>query len=173
MADVDRLTEYAQQLLEVCAAALEITDAGPPVMQGVVPVGPAFDCEQLTVEVISIGDAPFAGTSSFATGGKITAAINLPGFRVKIIRCVHVIAEDGTPPTMAQQSEDAAKVNQDAWAIWTGVRTAQKNGELFGGECDHLLYDGATGIEAEGGMAGWQIDFRAELAGFLNETSGS
>jgi len=166
--DLSTPTTYARQLLELCEDALALTAAGAPTLSYLSTAVPAFDCNQLTVEIISLGDAPFASTSTFATGGKITAAINLIGFRVVVVRCVASIDESGAPPTVAEIEADADKMHQDVFAIWTRVRTAQHDEELFGGACSHLIYDGAIALETEGGMAAWQIDFRAEIEGFAN-----
>lgn len=171
MADLDRLTEYAQELLDLCEAALEATDAGAPSRVYLAVPGPPFDCDQLTVETASLGDAPLAATSVLGSGRRITAAINLVGFRVKIVRCVPTLSEAGDPPPEEDVTLAAAMLNMDVWAIWTRVRTAQREGTLFGGDCSHLFYDGAFAIEEEGGIAGYQIDFRADIDGFVNSGS--
>jgi hypothetical protein len=171
MADLDRITEYAQELLDLCEAALATTDEGVPSVVYLAVPGPAYDCDQLTVENMGLGDAPLATTSTLGGGRRITAAINFVSFRVKIVRCVPTIDDSGNPPDPAAVAARAAVLNQDVWSIWTRVRTEQREGTLFGGDCDHLFYDGATAIEEEGGIAGYQIDFRAEIAGFINAGS--
>lgn len=168
---ITTLTEYARELLELCEASLVATDVGPPPKIYLAPPGPAFDCDQLTVEVISLGDAPFAGTSVLSGGRKITAAMNLIGFRVKIVRCGPTLDAQGNPPPLADEEDAAIIGHQDVWAIWTGVRTAQFAGTLFGGLCDHVFYDGARAIETLGGISGYEIDFRVEIAGFANSGS--
>lgn len=167
MADIDRLTEYGQELLDLCEVAV-IAAGWAPSRVYLAPPGPPYDCDQLTVETASLGDAPLATTSTIGAGKRITAAMNLVGFRVKLVRCVPTIDEDGNPPDPDEESVAADLLNKSLWAIWTRVRTAQRAGELFGGDCDHLFYDGASPIDEEGGLAGYQIDFRAEIAGFAN-----
>lgn len=171
MADLDRLTEYAQQLLDVCEAALAATDAGVPSRVYLAVPGPPFDCDQLTVETKGLGDAAFATTSTLGGGRRITAALNLVGFTVKIVRCVPTLDENGNPPDEVESSIAADMLNKDLWSIWTRIRTEQREGTLFNGECGHLFYDGAFAIEEEGGVAGYQIEFRADIDGFINAGS--
>lgn len=165
---IDTLTEYADELLDLCETAVALTDLGAPSATFLASPGPAFDCDQLTVELISLGDAPFASTTVLGPGRRVTAAMNLVGFRIKIVRCVAMLDEQGNPPTPAAQRAGAVAGHQDVWAIWTAVRTAQREGTLFGGLCDHLFYDGARALDEQGGIAGYEIDFRAEIAGFAN-----
>lgn len=160
-------TAYANELLDLCATAVAAAAGGPITRQYLSPGRPAADCEQLTVSLISIGDAPMATTSGIGAGYRhLTGALNLLGFLVTIFRdCVPVIDDDFHVPP-ADEIDAAAVIGQeDVWAIWTAVRQAQVNEELFGGACDHLFFDGAFSLDTEGSLAGWEIQFRAEIAG--------
>jgi hypothetical protein len=84
------------------------------------------------------------------------------------VRCVPTLDENGNPPSPDDVAAATAVLNMDLWSIWTRVRTEHKAGTLFSGDCGHLFYDGATAIEEEGGVAGYQIDFRADIDGFAN-----
>ena len=116
--------------------------------------GPPFDCDQLTVETLSLGMLRSRPRACSESGRRITAAINLVGFRVKIVRCVPTLTRRRIRRPRRTWPLAAAMLNMDVWAIWTRVRTAQREGTLFGGDCGHLFYDGAFAIEEEGGIAG-------------------
>jgi hypothetical protein len=165
---IDQITLYAQELLELCDQALLATTDGAPDVSYLAHSIPAIDCEQLTVEVLSLGDHPLPATTTLSPGRRLTAAINVVGFRVTIARCVPVLDEQGNPPPPDEIQAAAERLHQDLFAIWTRVRTAQKAGELFGGLCDHLFYDGAFPLEESGGYAGYTIDFRVSIDGFAN-----
>lgn len=167
MAELDLINEYAQELLDLCADAVTAASSEPNRVY-VAPPGPAFDCDQLTVEVRSLGDHPFPAQSTLGAGRRIHAAINLVGFRVKIVGCVPTLDEEGNPPSEVDSQAAAFGLNKDLYAIWTRVRTAFKDGTLFSGNCSALFFDGGRALDELGGLAGYEIDFRAELEGFAN-----
>lgn len=167
------LTGYAQELLTLASAAVADTVGGEIDRTFLSPPGPPFDCEQISVEVISLGEAPTAVTTSIGAGRRnLTGALNLVGFRVMVIRdCIPGLDDEGNFPGEGELTAAATTLHEDLFAVWTRVRTAQREGDLFGGKCDHLFYDGASAIETQGSMAGYQIDFRAEIAGFVNNAA--
>ena len=160
-------TVYAQELLDLAATAVASAVGGPISRRYLSPGRPAADCEQLTVTLISIGDAPMAALSSIGAGYRhITGALNLLGFLVTVFRdCVPVIEDTRYVPSAEDINAAGVEAQEDVWAIWTAVRKAQVAEELFGGACDHLFFDGALALETEGSFAGWEIEFRAEIAG--------
>lgn len=169
---IETLTEYAQELLDLCDTALADTVGGQIDRVFLSPPAPPWDCEQLSVEVDALGDYPLPTTSTLAGGRRLTAAINVVSFRVVVLRdCVPGITEEGYFPDPAELTASASEGHQDVWAIWTRVRTAYREGDLFEGNCDHLWFDGATALEQSGGFAGYQLMFRAEIAGFGNSGS--
>lgn len=163
------VTEYAQELLDLCDAAISTTVGGPIARSYISPGRPPWDCEQITVHLSSLGDAPFAVTSSVGGGRRhITGATNLLGFAITVVRdCVPTIDDRGLFPDEADIQLSAVEGHEDVWAIWTAVRLAQMDGTLFGGTCDHLFFDGAVALDTEGGFAGFEILFRVEIAGIL------
>jgi len=167
------LTQYAAELLALCEDALTPTVGGVILRSYLSPGTPAFDCEQLTVDVQSLGDADMTTLSTLGAGGRhITGALNLIGFRVTVVRdCVPTLEEDGDFPDPIDMQAKAVEVQEDVWAIWTRVRTAKMEGTLFDGRCNKLFFDGARALETAGGTAGWEIDFRANIPGFVNSGS--
>lgn len=165
------LTDYADELAVVAADALADTVGGTIERAGLTAGLPAFDCEQVTVAVISLGDAQQSTLSTLGAGRRhMSGAINLIGFRITVLRdCVSTIDESGDFPAVDEMRADAEKVHQDVWAIWTRIRRLMMSGSLFGGRCSKLFFDGARATATEGGMAGWEIDFRANIPGFAND----
>ena len=165
-------TEYAQELLDLCSVALADTVGGPVDREYLSAGRPVLDCEQLTVSVTSLGDASFPAQSVVGAGQRhITGALNLYGFLVTIVRCVPTIDENGAIPTVGEESDAAAKVHQDLIAIWNAVRQAKRSDDLFGGSCELLFFDGARALDSEGGLGGWEIEFRADISGFPTDGS--
>lgn len=168
---VESLTAYADELAAAAAAALTDTVGGAIERAGLTAGLPAFDCEQVTVAVISLGDAQQSTLSTLGAGRRhMSGAVNLIGFRITVVRdCIATINERGEFPTIEEMRSDAERVHQDVWAIWTRIRRLMMAGELFGGRCSKLFFDGARATATEGGMAGWEIDFRANIPGFAND----
>lgn len=161
------LTQYAQELLDLAVAALADSSAGPMERYFLVHGTPVHDCAQVTVAVTSIGDASFPAQSTVGAGQRhITGALNLYGFQIEITRCLPVIDSDGNPPEPAAETTAASGLHEDVVLVWNRVRQAKRNGDLFGGLCELLFFDGARAVESQGGFGGWQIDFRADIAGF-------
>lgn len=170
---VESLTDYADELLELAAAALVDTEGGEIDRAGLTAGAPSFDCEQITVEVLSLGDASMTTFSSLGAGSRHThGAVNLIGFRITVVReCIATIGENGEIPTIAEMRVDAVVVHQDVWAIWSRIRSTMAAGALFGGRCSKLFFDGARSLPIEGMTAGWTIDFRVNIPGFANSGS--
>ncbi|MDF2751662.1 MAG: hypothetical protein K0S82_44 [Gaiellaceae bacterium] len=164
------LTAYADELEAAAASALADTIGGAIDHSGLVAGSPSFECERLSVEVRTLGDAALSSLSPLGAGSRhIGGAVDLIGFRITVVRdCVATIGENGEFPTIAEERADAIRVHEDVWAIWTRIRTLINRGEIFGGRCKKLFFDGARALPIEGGTAGWEIDFRVNIPGFAN-----
>ncbi len=167
---VESLTAYADELLGIASAALVDTIGGPIDREALTAGSPSFDCEQITVDVRSLGDAAMSTLSTLGAGSRhLHGAVNLIGFRVTVVReCIATIEEDGEFPSVAEMRTDAETVHQDVWAIWSKIRSTMNAGDLFGGRCSKIFFDGARALPIEGGTAGWEIDFRVNIPGFAN-----
>jgi hypothetical protein len=160
-------TAYAQELLALCVAALADTIGGAMDLAFLVHGTPIHRCNQVSVAVSTLGDASFPAQSTVGAGQRhITGALNLYGFRVTTVRCMPTISSAGSLPSEEEETEAATKQHQDLIAVWNAVRQAKRDGDLFGGHCDLLFFDGARTLEVEGGFAGWEIDYRADISGF-------
>jgi len=165
---------YAEDLLAVCSDAVTATAAGAIDRVYVSPGRPAYDCEQLTIALISIGEAATAIPTTLAAGKRhVTGRVNLLGFLVTVLRdCVPVLDGDRAPEGAAI-ALSAAEVVEDVFAIWSYLYWAFKRGELLGGTCDDLFMDGARAVETEGTLAGFEVEFRVNIPGILNAGGGS
>jgi hypothetical protein len=162
--------EYAEELLDVLAAAVGDTQAGAIERVYVAPGRPAHDCEQLTISLIGVGEADTVVVSALALGKRHkTGRVNLLTFLVTVIRdCVPTIDDNGNLPTSEDEQASASEVIEDVWAIWTYLYWAFRRGELLGGKCDDLVMDGAIAIETEGTLAGFEVEFRVNIPGIVN-----
>lgn len=165
---------YAEELLAVCEDAVAATTSGAIDRVYVSPGRPAYDCEQLTIALVSLGEADTAVATTLARGRRpVTGRVNLLGFLVTVLRdCVPVL-EGESPPAPASIAASASEVIEDVWAIWSYLYWAFRRGELLGGACDDLMMDAAIAIETEGTLAGFEIEFRVNIPGILNAGGGT
>ena len=166
----------AEDLLALCGDAVAATTAGAIDRVYVSPGRPAYDCEQLTIALVSIGEAGTAVGAALGAGKRhVYGRVNLLGFLVTVLRdCVPVLNAAGTgPPEEADSAAAASEVVEDVFAIWSYLYWAYKRGELLGGTCTGLYMNGATAVETEGTLAGFEINFQVELPGILNAGGGS
>jgi hypothetical protein len=164
--------EYAEELLELCAAAIADTDGGPIDLQYVEWGRPAYDCEELVVSGMGFGEADTRTDTSLGAGKRtVHGRVNLVSFTVTVVRCAAVMDDNGNSPTKEQTEAKSAEMFAAVWAIWTRVYRAKRDGDLFEGKCMDLFFDGASSVDASGGLYGAEIRFRAEIAGII--ASGS
>lgn len=161
-------TEYAQELLDLCSDAIAETEGGEIARRYIWTGRPAFDCEQLTVSGVSLGEAPTGALSAMGTGRRhVTGRVNLIGFLVCIVRDCAPQMNGRSAPDPDALTAHASEIQQDVWAVWTAVYRAMREGTLFGGRCDHLFFDGAQALESSGTLSAWEILFRAEILGII------
>lgn len=169
MSDLLTPYEYAGELLELCSNAIAETEGGEIARRYVSAGRPAFDCEQLTVHLVTLGDAQSTGLSPVSPGRRhISGKMNLLGMVVTVVRdCAATMDDQGNPPAAEDLEQDARTISQDIWACWTGIYAAMKEGELFGGKCDLLFFDGAQVLDSEGQTNAWELGIRAEIPGII------
>ena len=163
--------DFAVELLELCHQAVSDTTGGAIARRYVSPGRPAYDCEQLTVAVWTLGEADTVVAGPMAAGKRhMSGRVNLVGFLITVLRdCVPVLNEEQSGPPDADKIQASAKlVDQDVWAIWTYVYAEMRRGGLFGGRCEDLFMDGARALETEGTLAGFEVEIRANIPGIIN-----
>jgi len=163
---VSTLSDYADELLAVSFAALEMTTAGAPERSYVSPALPTFDCcPMLTVVVDSLTE----GSTSPTSPTEITArradfgSIILAGYQIWAIRCAPVI-DNGHLPSPFEIAASALQVQEDGWALWNGIRRAHRHGEIFD-RCIGVHFDEGVAIREQGGCVGWMFRIRAMIPG--------
>jgi hypothetical protein len=164
--------------VELLVASVEALDTipdfdagldGAPDRAFIAPGDPALDCcDQLTVNVAQILDAPTAG--GLAAGRKVAASVNHVYFAVTITRCVHVPDGDGNPPTSDELEADAAQMNADAWVLWNHLQNLWRSGDLFT-FCDEVFWDGLRPLGPSGGCGGWTLFIHISLDGYQEASS--
>lgn len=165
---IETLSQYADDLLQVCEDAIALTQAGVPERVYVSPAPPAFDCEQLTLFVNGLFEAPtspLAPIEETALRGKFGNVI-LVSYIIDVVRC----SASGTltaPPAASALTAVAHTVEDDMFSLWNGVRHAHEDGDIFDG-CLGVHFDGITPLRDEGGFCGCEMRLRASIPGIPN-----
>lgn len=160
------LHDLATAVLEAAQTLLATTAGGPAGDAFVCHGDPALDCcDQLTVNVIGIGEAATGPVTALGPGQRHRAPgrVNLTALNVTMTRCYPVLDDDANIPAGAEQQAATAVLNEDGWALWNGLYRARD--QLFTG-CDSVFFDGLTPLPPSGGCAGWVFQIRFELAGY-------
>jgi hypothetical protein len=122
---------------------------------------------------MAVGEADTTVSSAIGVARRhITGRINLLTFLVTVVRdCAPGMDDNGNPPPPDEIDAAASVMFEDTWAIWTGVYRAMRDGDLFGGRCDLLRFDGARALDTSGGLMAVEIEFSADIPGIT--ASGS
>lgn len=160
---VDQLTAVAQSLLDTSAIILDTTVAMAPASQFLSPSRPAIDCEFLAVQITRLAeDTTSPLTLTAVKRRNHFGNIILATFVIYIVRCAPEI-KGVNPPSDAAKTASAAMVQEDAWALWNGIREYQAS--LFD-DCLGVYFDGGVPIQESGGFVGWQFQIRASVEGY-------
>lgn len=169
MAALADLNDLAEAFLQAATDALNLTPAGAPGRRLVSSGRPAFDCcGQLSVWVSGI--APVISQTR-ATVGALAAAKGpqrpVATIVIQATRCdATERKEGGRPkgPSASAISAVAAETNADAWALWTHLDQAIREGDLAE-TCTGAFRDGMTVIDSQGGCVGWELTYRVPMNG--------
>lgn len=159
----DRLTILAQDLLDETVAILETTPSGAPASRFLTPARPAFDCEFVAVQVSRLTEdttRPLEVTSRKKR--KHFGNIILATMLIYVVRCAPMM-KGLSAPSDQEKTLSAQQIQEDAWSIWNGVRTAQD--DLFDA-CLGVYFDGGLPIPESGGYVGWQFQIRVSIDGY-------
>lgn len=175
--DASDLHALAVELLEAATVALETLPAlgfaGAPERSFVTPGEPAFDlagsgcCDQLTVQMISLDEAPTFPDGLAAGRRTSTGRINHVTLGVTIVRCIPVGSGTAsyTPPTPDELEVASQQIHADGWALWNHLYNRVRAGVLFS-LCREVFWLGGRVLGPEGGCAGWSFGFRVALDGY-------
>ena len=161
---LERLTIYAEALLDASVDILNTTTALAPTSQFLASGRPAFDCEFVAVQVTRLAEDATSPTSVLSTKKRNHFGnIILATFVIYVVRCGPNISS-GLPPNDASKTSNASLVFEDGWAIWNGIRDVQD--ELFD-DCLGIYFDGGLPLPDSGGYVGWQFTIRASIPGYV------
>lgn len=171
---LDALGNTAQALLDASIAALNLTDAKAPTIAHLAPSLPALDrqCDQLIVYYAGIGEEGTQPLGPPPVTGKraVRGRVNLPTLQVLAVRCIATAKQSKsgswTFPTDEQQTADALKTMQDAWALWVNL-AQQIRDDAWRSRCGDTHFAGVVPFAAQGGLAGSVATFHLELDGFV------
>lgn len=168
---VDTLYDLAAELLGFCAAALDTLPVGAPDRQYVSIGPPAFDCEQLTVHVLQVGEA--ATSPANTPLDRMRRAVTVP--RIDLSFMVVTIVRDcypgpsganaNRPPEVADLDAAARIISADGWLLWNIVPAALAAGELWGA-CNFTGWEPMQPVPAQGKVAGWTFPLQVKIDGF-------
>ena len=176
------LHALAQEFLIACEQALDtIPDFAPglggaPARSYISPGFPAADCcDQLTVHVVALAEAPTepAGLPS-GLRAQHGARVNHSSLSATILRCVPTGSTTKTryvPPAAEEMEAAARQLNADAWALWNNVWNQIRAGQLFA-LCSGVFWGGMRSLEPSGGCGGWVMNLTVTTEGY-EENLGS
>jgi hypothetical protein len=169
------LWDACNELLAAAQAALATTPGGAIPRAFVSPGPPAWDCPpQLTVHA---GGPMLADTLPLSPtlqplhriGGPGT--VNLVALTITALRCAPTLTDTVDLPSVNDLNAASKLTCADAWALWNHLKTAKKNKTLFvddrGSAEREFTIDPAIALNIQGGVAGWQIQVRVELPGYV------
>lgn len=152
----------SQAVLDAVVGILESTSAGAPASQFVTVARPAFDCEFVAVQLSRLADDATTPGGLGAKRRNVFGNIPLPTLDIFVVRCTTQVT-NGMHPTDAAKTETALMVQEDAWALWNGLRAVQD--EIFDG-CTGVYFDYGIPIAERGGYVGWTMSIRSPIEGY-------
>ena len=171
------LNGAAEELLAAAAESLDTLPGfdlslhGAPERQFVSFGPPVLDCcEQLTVYVPQVQDAPVPGQSGLAAGRKTAAKITHVFLTVTVSRCYPQPDGKGNPPSVEAIEEASVQLNADGWALWNHLYCMWTSDELFT-FCDEVFWDSLRPLGPQGGCAGWNLGIHMSLDGYCDVPS--
>jgi hypothetical protein len=175
MSEPGDLYATAQELLVASAASLDTiptfdaTLSGAPDRQLIVFAQPVLDCcEELSVSVVQVQDAPLVG--GLQAGRQVAAKLNHVFLAVSISRCYPVADNKGNPPSIAEVETATRQLDADGWALWNHLYCLWTSEELFT-FCDEVFWDSLRPLGPQGGCAGWVLGIHMTLDGYCDVPS--
>lgn len=170
------LHALAQEFLTACELALDTVPTfapelgGAPARSYVSPGQPAADCcDQLTVHVVGLAEAPTQPTGlPEGLKAQYGARVNHVNLLATILRCVptgSTTKTTYTPPSAADLEAAARQLNADAWALWNNVWNQIRAGQLFS-LCSGVFWGGMRSLEPSGGCGGWVLSLTVATEGY-------
>jgi hypothetical protein len=163
----------AKELLDFCVVALDELPAGAPERRYVAVGLPAWDCEQLTVHVQQVGEAPTVPQASpmdLLRRVNPYPRVNLAFLVVSIVRECYPgpVGPSGGPtvPEVADLVAAAEKSYADAWQLWSAIPQGRRDGALWE-SCDFVGWQPLQPAGPSGDMVGWTFPLQLRIDGFV------
>lgn len=168
------LFDLAEELLEVCTAALDsIPDfpgldelEGAPTYHFVSDGPPIPDCCDDGMLAVHVNNV----TDRFSReGAPQDPKLNVPSLIVSVLRCVPLGSGEGdtyTPPPAAEIEASARQILADGWALWNHIYNALRaDPPQILTTCQRAKFVSMQAVR-EGQCSGWQLAFLAQLDGY-------
>lgn len=152
----------SQAVLDRAVEIIETTTAGAPASRFVSVAKPAIDCEFVAVQLGRLGDDNTTPTGLDAKRRHVFGHVPLAMYEIYVVRCTTPLL-NGQLPTDEAKTETALMVQEDAWALWNGLRDVQD--ELFDG-CTGVYIDFGLPLAERGGYVGWITSIRVPIEGY-------
>lgn len=124
------------------------------------PGEPAFDCEQLSIQVRSVGAG---GKFPADKGENFKAYIPHADYRIEVLRCIPTTDDKGRAPSISALTDAAEIHNRDLQELFTGLAALHTAGELLPAGCDLAHFQNATPSQPSGGVLAARVDLRVTL----------
>jgi hypothetical protein len=168
------LFDLAGQLLEACQDALEFAPAGPIDYAFISPGPPAWDAVPMLA--VYAGSAAEADTAPLQPPLQPSHRIDAVGvvpmvtLTAVVLRPAPTLADDGQVPVAPPPAEITMVARDtlgDLWAIWNYLASRKRDGTLWPPHTREFLFDPAVPVNQQGGAAGWQIQLKVHLGGYV------
>jgi hypothetical protein len=153
------VAELLNDLLDQAVAALDTTEAAvdAPVRRFISHSEPSYDCEQLTVHLVSVTPKPVDPR------GDACVLIPVARVAVTLLRCVTALEDEGMPDHATLQAENH-QLAIDGPALFKYLTRQWAEGTWPSGlPCRAVKWRALEPKAPAGGYAGWRIEADIEL----------
>lgn len=161
----DRIYAIADACLDAVVAHYATLGTELPARQYVANGTPAYDCEQLTVNVEST--APITGSPLNEIASDLIRdaghAMRSGLYAVTILRCIPTLDDEGDPPPVTDEAASSALIYADAVNVLNALIAAEIAGEIPGH--GSVVFRGWQSVEPQGGLGGGILRVSISLAG--------
>lgn len=169
--------DTAQEFLSAAVDSLDTLPGeaafllGAPARQYVATGTPVIDCEQVSVWVAFLDEAPTTPDTPMLQPGQRgnLGRVNVVTMNVMVARCIPVGGTQRSGRVVAPAVDDLNNATEqtlaDAWVLWCGLNAARKQGR-FGDVCSAVIIERATPLNPGGGFGGWQLPITVQLDGY-------
>lgn len=160
--DPNQLYDLASDLLQAIVDYYAEYAVPLPGRRYVSGAQPAFDCEQVTVEMVRVFPG-LPGVGETAQGNILGCAfVRTVEWQVSIIRCAPTPKEKGEFPSEDELEGFGHSVLRDAWMLMFASIRGKSQG-LYGSECQNFRIQQLGPINPQGGFGGAAVLIQMEV----------